>query len=258
MAARRVANKSILVTGGCSGLGFATAQQLISAGAKITVLDIKKNDDAMSKLGANAQFIETDVTNAESVAAAVQAAKDKFGGLNGAVSCAGICPAGKVVGKKGPHDLDVFSKTLMINVVGTFNVLRLAAAAMKENAPDAECDGERGVIVNTASIAAFEGQIGQCAYAASKGAVHSLTLPAARELASLGIRVNTIAPGIMGTPMLAGLKPEAQESLGKSVPYPQRLGNPTEFGRLVQHIFENGYFNGETIRLDGSLRMGSM
>lgn len=257
MAARSLANKSVLVTGGCSGLGFATALRFTQAGAKVTVLDVKKSDDAMSKLGSNAQFVETDVTSASSVEAAVKAASSAYGGLHGAVSCAGVAPPAKVLGKKGAHDLDKFAKVIQVNLIGSFNVLRLAAAEMAKNAGDKEFDGEKGVIVNTASIAAFDGQIGQCAYSASKGGVHAMTLPAARELAAHGIRVNTVAPGIMGTPMLAGLPQAAQDSLGKSVPYPQRMGNPDEFARLVEHIFHNGYLNGETIRLDGSLRMGA-
>lgn len=251
---RSIANHSILVTGGASGLGAATAKFLAGKGAKITLLDLDETQGAKTAEALGAQFIKTDITSEEQVKAAIDAAKQFGGPLRGAVNCAGIAPPSKVVGKKGAHKLDLFSKVIQVNLVGTFNVLRLAAEAMTTN--DA-LDAERGVIVNTASIAAYEGQIGQCAYSASKGGVVALTLPAARELAAHGIRVNTIAPGIMGTPMLAGLPQAAQDSLGKSVPFPQRMGSPDEYAALVHHIFENGYINGEVIRVDGSLRMGS-
>jgi NAD(P)-dependent dehydrogenase (short-subunit alcohol dehydrogenase family) len=256
---RSLAGRSVLVTGGASGLGAAVSRALVGQGAKVAVLDT--NADAGAKIvaelggAANALFIPTDVTSEENVAAAIAATRAAFrGGVYGAVSCAGVCPAAKVVSKKGAHSLAVFSKTISVNLIGTFNVSRLAAEAMSQNDPDAT--GERGVIVNTASIAAYEGQIGQAAYAASKGGVVSLTLPMARELAASGIRVNTIAPGIMRTPMLAGLPQPAQDSLAASVPFPKRLGDPAEFAALVVHVMQNQYINGEVLRIDGSLRMG--
>lgn len=255
---RNVANKSIIVTGGCSGLGLATAKRLAKLGAHVTMLDLHDNANAIGEMGDHwAQFVKCDVTNADSVKAAIEATVKKFGAVHGAVNCAGIAPPAKILGKKGVHDLGLFQKVINVNLVGTFNVMRLAAEEMLKNAPETFCphDGERGVIVMTASIAAFEGQIGQCAYAASKGGVVGLTLPAARELAAHQIRVNTIAPGIMGTPMLAGLPPAAQESLGQAVPFPKRMGSPQEYASLVEHIFTNGYLNGEVIRLDGCLRM---
>ena len=254
---RNLTGRSILVTGGASGLGEAVTRMLAGHGAKVTILDT--NPDAGAKvvaaLGANnAQFVHTDVTSEEHVIAAIAAAAAKFNtGLYGAVSCAGICPAQKVVSKKGAHNLGVFTKTIQVNLIGTFNVSRLAAEAMSKN--DADDSGERGIIINTASIAAYEGQIGQAAYAASKGGVVALTLPMARELAASGIRVNTIAPGIMRTPMLAALPQAAQDSLAAAVPFPKRLGDPAEFAALVVHIMQNQYINGQVLRIDGSLRM---
>jgi NAD(P)-dependent dehydrogenase (short-subunit alcohol dehydrogenase family) len=240
--------RTFLITGGGSGLGAAVAGNLAGGGANVVVADLEgeKNE--------NVRFIETDVTDEESVQAAIDAALE-FGGLHGAVNCAGVASAEKVLGKEGPHALDSFNQVVQVNLIGTFNVARLAAAVMKENEP-AE-GGERGVIVNTASVAAFEGQIGQAAYAASKGGVVSLTLPLARELASHGIRVAAIAPGLFDTPMMAGLPEEARESLGNQVPFPSRLGKPEEYAALVRHIVENKMLNGEVIRLDGAIRMAA-
>jgi NAD(P)-dependent dehydrogenase (short-subunit alcohol dehydrogenase family) len=245
----RVEGKTFLVTGGGSGLGAPTARRLAEGGAKSIILaDLAQNEE----VGENATFVETDVTDEDSVLAAVEAARGS-GGLHGVVNCAGVGTPGKVVGRDGPLDLGAFTKVIQVNLIGTFNVIRLAAAAMQENEPDEE--GERGVIVNTASVAAFDGQIGQGAYSASKGGVVSMTLPIARELARSGIRVATIAPGIFETPMLAGLPEEARESLGKQVPFPPRLGRPEEYAALVIHIVENTMLNGEVIRLDGAIRM---
>jgi NAD(P)-dependent dehydrogenase (short-subunit alcohol dehydrogenase family) len=245
----RVEDKTFLVTGGGSGLGAATARRLAEGGAKSIILaDVAQNEE----VGENATFVETDVTDEDSVLAAVEAARGS-GGLHGVVNCAGVGTPGKVVGRDGPLDLGAFTKVIQVNLVGTFNVIRLSAAAMQENEPDEE--GERGVIVNTASVAAFDGQIGQAAYSASKGGVVSMTLPIARELARSGIRIMTIAPGIFETPMLAGLPEEARESLGKQVPFPPRLGRPEEYAALVLHIVENTMLNGEVIRLDGAIRM---
>lgn len=199
--------------------------------------------------------VATDVADEASAVNAVNTANSVFGGLHGLVNCAGVAPAEKVVGRDGAHKLETFARTININLVGTFNMIRLAAEAMMKGEPDA--GGERGVIVNTASVAAFEGQLGQAAYAASKGGIVALTLPVARELARSGIRCVTIAPGIMETPMLLGMAPEVQESLGKMVPFPSRMGRPAEFAALVRHIAENSYLNGEVIRLDGAIRMGS-
>jgi NAD(P)-dependent dehydrogenase (short-subunit alcohol dehydrogenase family) len=249
---RSVKGASILITGAASGLGAAAAQYLASQGAHVTLLDMDEAKGVKMAESLKGQFVKTDITSEEQVKAAIAAATAKYGPLRGAVNCAGIAPPAKVLGKKGVHKLDLFAKVINVNLVGTFNVVRLAAEAMQAN--DA-IDNERGVIVNTASVAAYDGQIGQAAYAASKGGVVSMTLPIARELASVGIRVCTIAPGIMGTPMLAGLPQAAQDSLGKSVPFPQRMGKPEEYAGLVHHIFQNGYLNGEVIRLDGALRM---
>ncbi len=244
-----------LVTGGASGLGAAVTRLLIAEGAQAIVADINdaKGQALAETLGSSVQFIHTDVTSEEHGTAAVQLATDKFGHLHGLVNCAGIAPGERVLGRDGPHRLDSFARAVGINLVGTFNMIRLAAATMAAGAPDGE--GERGVIVNTASIAAFDGQVGQAAYAASKAGVVGLTLPLAREMARYGIRVITIAPGIFETPMMAGLSQEVQDSLGKSVPFPSRLGRPIEFAALVKHACENTMLNGEVIRLDGALRM---
>jgi len=250
-----ISGKTFIVTGGASGLGRATAEAILAAGGKTILLDVNAEAGAAAEqaLGAKAKFAQADVTSEEQVKAAVDLAVSTFGGLNGVVNAAGIGPAAKVLGRNGPHALDLFEKTLRVNVVGTFNVIRLAAAVISQNTP-AE-NGERGVIVNTASIAAYDGQIGQPAYAASKGAIVSMTLPIAREFAQLGIRVVTIAPGIFDTPLLASLPEAARISLGQQVPFPSRLGRPAEYGALVRHIIENEMLNGEVIRLDGSLRM---
>ena len=251
----QLSNKTFLITGGASGLGRAAADALVGGGANVVLLDINAETGtaAVQSLGDKARFAKADVTSEAEVSAAVALAESAFGGLHGLVNAAGIGPAAKVLGKNGPHALDVFEKTIRVNLVGTFNVLRLAAAAMAKNTPEAS--GERGVIVNTASIAAYDGQIGQPAYAASKGGIVALTLPVAREFASIGIRVVTIAPGIFDTPLLAALPEAARVSLGQQVPFPSRLGRPAEYGALVRHIAENEMLNGEVIRLDGALRM---
>jgi NAD(P)-dependent dehydrogenase (short-subunit alcohol dehydrogenase family) len=251
----RIEGKTFLVTGGASGLGRAAAEAVLAAGGSAVLVDINAETGAAAEaaLGAKAAFAKADVTSEADIQAAVALAGSRFGGLHGVVNAAGICPAVKVLGKSGPHPLDLFEKTVRVNVVGTFNVIRLAAAAMAGNTPDD--GGERGVIVNTASIAAFEGQIGQAAYAASKGGVVGLTLPVAREFAPLGIRCVTLAPGIFDTPLLAALPEPARISLGQQVPFPSRLGRPDEYGALVRHVIENVMLNGEVIRLDGALRM---
>jgi len=243
----RIEGRTFLVAGGGSGLGEATAHALAESGANVIVADLEGEG-----LPENVRFVETDVTEERSVQSAVDAALE-FGGLHGAINCAGVAIAEKVVGREGPHPLDAFERVVRINLIGTFNVIRLAAEAMSRNEPSE--GGERGVIVNTASVAAFEGQVGQAAYAASKGGVVSMTLPIARELARGGIRVMTIAPGTFDTPMLAGLPEEARESLGRQVPFPPRLGKPEEYAALVRHIVENEMLNGEVIRLDGAIRM---
>jgi NAD(P)-dependent dehydrogenase (short-subunit alcohol dehydrogenase family) len=245
-----------LVSGGSSGLGEACVRHLAAAGARVLIADL--NQDAGEKLatelGQRVRFVKTDVTDAHSVQNAVNAAVNAFGSLNLSVQCAGIAVAERVLGKAGPHSQDSFARVITINLVGTFNVVRLAAEAMSRNQPNAA--GERGLIVNTASVAAFEGQIGQVAYSASKGGVAAMTLPLAREFARFGIRVMTIAPGTFETPLLAGLPEAARTSLAQQVPFPSRMGRPEEFAALVGHIIENEMLNGEVIRLDGALRMG--
>jgi NAD(P)-dependent dehydrogenase (short-subunit alcohol dehydrogenase family) len=243
-----IEGRTFLVAGGGSGLGAATAEMLASEGANVVVADLRGE-----AAGGNARFVETDVTDEASVRRAIEEASQSFGGLHGAINSAGIASAEKVLGREGPHSLDSFAKVVEVNLVGTFNVVRLAAEVMVNNEP-AE-SGERGVIVNTASVAAYDGQIGQVAYAASKGGVVALTLPIARELAQHGVRVVAIAPGIFDTPMMAGLPDAARESLGKQVPFPSRLGRPEEYAALVRHIIENEMLNGEVIRLDGAIRM---
>ena len=252
-----IAGKVFLVTGAGSGLGAATARTLAASGAKVVLADVNREAGAglAAELGTSACFVATDVADEASAVNAVNMANSVFGGLHGLVNCAGVAPAEKVVGRDGPHRLESFARTININLVGTFNLIRLAAEAMMKGEPDA--GGERGVIVNTASVAAFEGQLGQAAYAASKGGIVALTLPVARELARSGIRCVTIAPGIMETPMLMGMPQEVQDSLGKMVPFPSRMGRPAEFAALVRHIVENSYLNGEVIRLDGAIRMGT-
>ena len=246
-------NTVALVTGGASGLGRATTERLLAAGAQVVMVDLnaEAGQQAAAELGESAHFVTADVTNEEQVQAAVDTATG-LGALRVVVNCAGVATPGKLVSRKGPLPLETFEKVLGINIVGTVNVCRLAAAAMQDQEAVGE---ERGIIINTASVAAFDGQIGQIAYSASKGAVASVTLPMARELAASLIRVVTIAPGIFETPMMAGLPAEAQESLGKSVPHPARLGKPTEYAQLVESIVANPMLNGETIRLDGAIRM---
>ncbi|MPL88585.1 NAD(P)-dependent dehydrogenase (short-subunit alcohol dehydrogenase family) [Rhodobacter sp. 140A] len=251
----QIEDRVFLITGAGSGLGAAVAQMVVSGGGRAVLLDVNAEAGAASaaELGDAARFQRTDVTSEAEGKAALAAARDAFGRVDALVNCAGIAPGEKILGREGPHALESFERAIRVNLIGTFNMMRLAAAAMAGN-PAGE-DGERGVIVNTASIAAFDGQIGQAAYAASKGGVAALTLPAARELARSGIRVVTIAPGIFRTPMMAGLPEEVQASLGASVPFPARLGQPAEYAALVRHICENRMLNGEVIRLDGALRM---
>ena len=250
-----LATRTFIVTGGASGLGRAAAEAILGAGGRVVLLDVNAEAGraAEQALGGSARFAQGDVTSEEQVTAAVDLAVSAFGGLHGVVNAAGIGPAAKVIGRNGPHPLDLFDKTVRVNLVGTFNVIRLAAVALMQNLP--EPSGERGVIINTASIAAFDGQIGQPAYAASKGGIVGMTLPIAREFAASGIRVVTIAPGIFDTPLLAGLPEAARISLGQQVPFPSRLGRPDEYGALARHIIENEMLNGEVIRLDGALRM---
>jgi NAD(P)-dependent dehydrogenase (short-subunit alcohol dehydrogenase family) len=246
-----------LVTGGASGLGAATARMLVASGGRVAIADMNREagEALAAELGPVARFILTDVADEASGRAAVDTATSAFGALHGLVNCAGIAPAEKVLGKAEPPGLATFARVMQINLIGAFNMIRHAATAMARNAANAA--GERGVIINTASVAAFEGQIGQAAYAASKGGMIAMTLPIARELSRQGIRVMTIAPGIMETPMLLGMPQEVRDSLGKMVPFPSRLGQPAEFAGLVHHIFENTYLNGEVIRLDGAIRMGA-
>ncbi len=248
-----VAGTGALVAGGASGLGAATARALAAAGANVVIADLnaEKGEALASEIGAT--FAPADVTDAEAVGAAVERAAGADGGLRISVCCAGIGWAERVAHKGGPHNLEYFSNVVKVNLIGSFNVLRLAAASMSENEPDAE--GERGVCVNTASIAAYDGQIGQIAYAASKGGIVGMTLPAARDMASRGVRVMTIAPGLFDTPLLAALPEEARTALGAGIPFPSRLGRPEEYARMVLEIVANPMLNGETIRLDGALRM---
>ena len=251
----RIEGSSALVVGGASGLGEATARKLHGEGASVVIADLnaEKGEALSSELGDRARFVEANVMEAEPVEAAVDAAAEADGGLRISVCCAGIGWAQRTAGKQGPHDLEIFHNVIKVNLIGTFNVLRLAAARMVDNEPDS--GGERGVCVNTASIAAFDGQIGQVAYSASKGGIVGMTLPAARDLAGRGVRVDTIAPGTFDTPLLAALPEEAREELGKAIPHPSRLGDPAEFADLAAHIVTNPMLNGETIRLDGALRM---
>ncbi len=244
-----------VITGGASGLGEATARHLLAAGGKVALfdLDAERGEKLAGELGGNAVFCQVDVTEEEQVAAGVGAAMDAFGSISVAVNCAGVGVPFKVLGKDGPMDMAKWIWTIKINLIGTMQVIRLAAEQMAHNQPNA--DGERGVVINTASIAAFEGQVGQSAYAASKAGVAGMTLPLAREFASLGIRVLTIAPGLFLTPMLLALPEKVQESLGQSVPFPSRLGKPEEYASLAGEIIENPMLNGETLRLDGALRM---
>lgn len=244
-----------VISGGGSGLGEATAREFAANGAKIVVLDLAASPGAKvaESLGAKGLFVAADVVSASEIERAIASATERFGTVHIAVNCAGIGRAQRTISKDGPHSLDLFNKVVQVNLIGTFNVIRLAAAQMAKNSPNSE--GERGVIINTASVAAYEGQIGQAAYSASKGGVVGLTLPVARDLASAGIRVCTIAPGTFDTPMLALLPDAARRALGAQVPFPSRLGRPTEYAALARHIVENAMLNGETIRLDGALRM---
>ena len=249
-----IAGRTVLVTGGGSGLGAATARMVVDHGGSVVVADVDRDRGrrVADELGERARFVATDVTDEASVRGAVGAAMET-GGLHAAVSCAGIAPAQRVLGRDGPHDQAGFARVVQVNLVGTFNVTRLAAEVMAGNDPGP--DGERGVIVNTASVAAFDGQIGQAAYSASKAGVAGMTLPIARELARHGIRVMAIAPGIFDTPMLAAMPDQVRDSLGAQVPFPSRLGRPEEYAALVRHILENPMLNGEVIRLDGAIRM---
>ncbi|MGB0834984.1 MAG: 3-hydroxyacyl-CoA dehydrogenase [Psychrobium sp.] len=253
-------NKIAVVTGGASGLGRATTDELVKAGIKVAILDVNEQAgaEAVATLGEdNALFITTDVTSDASVEAAFDQVMAKFNRVDICINCAGIAPAKKVLDREGQaQPLDAFAKTININLIGSFNVARVAAQMMTKN--EAEGDsGERGIIINTASVAAYEGQMGQAAYAASKGGIVGMTLPMARDLARTGVRVNTIAPGIMGTPMLLGMPDNVQESLVANIQFPKRMGYPSEFGRLAIHMIENSYINGETIRLDAAIRMSA-
>ena len=253
----KFAGNTFIVTGGASGLGEATVRALHGAGANVVIADlnVEQGERLAAELGERAAFARTNVADEADAKAAVDLAGSRFGGLQGLVNCAGIGNAGKVLGKDGPQPLADFARSVQINLIGTFNMIRLAAEAMSKGAPQA--DGERGVIVNTASVAAYEGQVGQAAYAASKGGIVSMTLPIARELARFGIRVMTIAPGLFITPMMRGLPPEVQKSLGENTPFPPRLGEPEEFAKLALSIIDNVMLNGETIRLDGAVRLAA-
>jgi NAD(P)-dependent dehydrogenase (short-subunit alcohol dehydrogenase family) len=244
-----------VVTGGVSGLGLAVAKHLIERGANVVLLDIndEKGAAAVAELGGKASYQRTDVTSEDGVTATLKQAAARIGGLNVAINCAGILGAGRVLGKEGPMPLKNFQTTVMVNLIGSFNVSKAAAEIMQHNAPGT--DGERGVIVNTASIAAYEGQIGQAAYSASKGGVIAMTLPMAREFARIGVRVMTVAPGVFHTPMVEGMKQEVYDSLCAQVPYPSRLGTPQEFASTVAFILENRYLNGSVIRVDGAIRL---
>ena len=251
----RIAGNTFLVSGGSSGLGAACGRKLIESGGNVVLADLNAElgEALAAELGPRAKFRRTDVTDSASVQAAIDLALRTFGALHGAISCAGILGAARVVGKNGPHDLELFTRIVQVNLIGTFNLVRLAAEAMVAGEPNEE--GERGVLVTTASVAAFDGQIGQAAYSASKGGVASMTLPIARELAKFGIRIVAIAPGVFETPMVGALNDEAQASLASQVPFPPRLGRPSEYAALAQHIIENPMLNGTTVRLDGALRM---
>ena len=252
-----IKDKVFIVTGGASGLGFATAKMIVDNQGFVILADVNTEGGqaAEKELGARARFIKTDVTDESSVQFAIEEAVSLFGGLHGAINCAGIGPAERILGRNGIHSLALFSKVININLIGSFNVIRLAAAVIQTN--EAGESGERGVFISTASVAAFDGQIGQAAYSASKGGIVGMNLPIARELARVGIRSMVIAPGIFETPMLMGMPIDVQESLGKQVPFPSRLGKPHEYAALAKHIIENQMLNGEVIRLDGSIRMGA-
>lgn len=253
----QIRDRTFLVAGGGSGLGAATVRMLTDNGARVIIADVNtESAEALAAdVGDNARFVRTDVCDETQVRAAVTAARDHFDALHGAINCAGVAPAEKVLGRNGAHRLKSFNRTVQINLIGTFNVVRLAVEAMADN--PLQASGERGVLINTASIAAFEGQIGQAGYAASKAGVVGLTLPVAREIARYNMRIMTIAPGIFDTPMLAAMPEEVRTSLAKQIPFPQRLGHPAEYAALVRHIIENEMLNGEVIRLDGAVRMGA-
>jgi NAD(P)-dependent dehydrogenase (short-subunit alcohol dehydrogenase family) len=253
----QIQDRVFIVTGGSSGLGAACVRMLAGAGGKVVIADLNEalGEGLAKEYTGRSRFVRSDVTDEASVQGVVQAATQGFGGLHGVINCAGIAIAEKVLGKSGPHALAAFTKVIHINLIGTFNVIRLASAVMSQGQPSAS--GERGVIINTASVAAFDGQIGQAAYSASKGGVVGMTLPIARELARFGIRVVTIAPGIFDTALLAGLPEPARISLGQQVPFPSRLGRPDEYAALARHIIENEMLNGGVIRLDGALRMAA-
>lgn len=248
-----LANATALITGAASGLGAATARRFAAAGANIILIDRDAERVAQTAQEIGQHAVPADITNPDQIASAVDIARERFGGVHILVNCAGVGLATRTVGKEGAHPLDLFETVIRINLIGTFNVIRLTAAAMQSNEPNA--DGERGVIINTASVAAFDGQIGQAAYSASKGGIVGMTLPIARDLSRSGIRVVTIAPGIFDTPLMAALPEEARVSLGQQVPFPPRLGKPEEYAQLAQSIVENVMLNGETIRLDGGIRM---
>jgi NAD(P)-dependent dehydrogenase (short-subunit alcohol dehydrogenase family) len=251
----KIGGSTFLVTGGASGLGRATVERLIAGGGQVAILDLSRSAGAQvaAGLGSRALFAPCDVTSADEVTAALDVATARFGAIHGLVNCAGVAIAEKTHGKRGPHDLGSFTFVIQVNLIGTFNCIRLAAARMAQNPPGA--DGERGVIINTASVAAFDGQVGQAAYSASKGGIVGMTLPIARDLAEVGIRVCTIAPGLFDTPLMAMLPEPARQSLAKQVPFPPRLGRPEEYAALACHIVENVMLNAETIRLDGAIRM---
>lgn len=253
-----IKGKTFLVTGGSSGLGEATVRMVAGQGGNAIIADVnrEKGEELASELGERARFAEVDVASEQSVRDAVKLAVNSYGALHAAINCAGIGWAQKVLGKEGPHDYGAFTKVINVNLNGSFNVIRLAVEAMAENEP-VTADGERGVIVNTASVAAYEGQVGQAAYSASKGGIVSMTLPIARDIARYGIRVCTIAPGIFSTPMMQAMPDNVRESLEQQIPFPSRFGKPDEYAALVRHIAENGVLNGETIRLDGAIRMGA-
>lgn len=251
-----IQNHTFIVSGGGSGLGGATVRMLAENGGNVIIADVNREagEKLAAELGERVRFVATDVSSEPEVQAAVNTALDQFGGLHGAVNCAGIVVANRVLNRDGsPHALDLFNRGVQVNLIGTFNVIRLAAQAMTKNTPTA--DGERGVLINTASVAAFDGQVGQACYSATKGGIVGMTLPIARDLAQFGIRIMTVAPGLFETPMLASLPEAARESLGKQTPFPSRLGRPAEYADLVKHIIQNVMLNGEVIRLDGAVRL---
>jgi NAD(P)-dependent dehydrogenase (short-subunit alcohol dehydrogenase family) len=251
----KIDGSTFLVTGGASGLGRATVERLLAHGGRVAILDLARSagEEVAATLGPHALFVPCDVTSADEVGAAIDAAAARFGAVHGLVNCAGVAIAEKTHGRRGAHDLGSFTFVIQVNLIGTFNCIRLAASRMVQNAPSAE--GERGVIINTASVAAFDGQVGQAAYSASKGGIVGMTLPIARDLAEAGVRVCTIAPGLFDTPLMGVLPEAARQSLAKQVPFPARLGRPDEYAALACHIVENAMLNGETIRLDGAIRM---